>query len=469
MPSHWHVYIADILYPLSKFQVMTEGTYKQLFYNSPVPMYVFDGRTFDFYAVNEAALAKYGYSEAEFLRMKATDIRPADDIDAFQKINRDEVPEQYNDFGRWRHIKKNGEVFYVRIYAHTAEVEEKRVRVVAAIDIDRKVRTELELARKSSEITRILERTTDGFYALNRDWEVTYFNKVAEEVLGCSREEIIGRNLWDFFPGSRQTRFYTEYQRVMKEGVNVHFEEYYAPLQVWGSMNVYPTEEGIVVYFVDITEQKKIQEKIARDEENLRAIINNTSDLIWSIDRDYQFISVNNAFQNRIDSKTGRRTLQLRPGDFSTGIMDEWEGYYRRSFAGEAFTIIRSDTNEGQVVFEEISFSPIMDNKTGKVTGVSCFARDITKQFVYTQMIEKQNERLKQIAWIQSHELRAPVANIIGLVSLVNETDPADPENRALLSSLKEATLKLDDIVRRITEQTVIVSDIEEGINKARD
>ncbi len=438
---------------------MTEGTYKQLFHNSPVPMYVFDDSTFDFYAVNEAAIQQYGYTEAEFLRMKAIDIRPPDEIASFQNANMD-VPERYIDFGRWRHIKKNGEVFYVHIYGHTTEFEGKKVRVVLAIDIDRTVRTESEVKTKTRQISSILESITDGFYALNRNWEVTYFNKTAERVLGCTREEIIGKNFWEFFADSREGRFYTEYERVMNEGVSVHFEEFYAPLKVWGSMHVYPAEEGIVVYFVDVTEQKKIQEQIARDEENLRAIINNTSDLIWSIGLNYDFISANDAFWDRLELKTGRRTSKLTGGDFDQETQDEWGVYYKRSFSGEAFKIIRDDNIEGRVIFEEISFNPILD-KNRQVVGVSCFARDITKQYLYTQMIEKQNEQLKQIAWIQSHELRAPVANILGLVPLFNKANITDPINLELLSLIEDATTRIDEIVRRITEQTVTVKDIE--------
>lgn len=443
---------------------MINDPYKQLFFSSPVPMYIFDDKTFDFYAVNEAAIHQYGYTENEFLSKKATDIRPPEEIDSFYKANTN-VPEKYTDFGRWRHIKKNGEIFYVHIYTHNTEFEGKKVRVVLAIDIDRKVRTELELKKKNQEITNILESITDGFYALNRNWEVTYFNKTAEKVLGCTREEILGKNLWEFFPDSKKGRFYEEYERVMNEGVTVHFEEFYTPLKVWGSMHVYPAEDGIAVYFVDVTEQKKIQEKISRDEENLRAIINNTSDLIWSIGQNYDFISANNAFWERLELKTGRRTSRFISGDFDQETLNEWQVYYTRSFSGEAFKIVREDNMEGRVIFEEISFNPILDKKR-QVVGVSCFARDITKQHLYTQMIEKQNEQLKKIAWIQSHQLRVPVANILGLVPPFNKENIDDPANAGVLSLVEKEAIKLDEIVRKITEQTITVKDIETDFNR---
>jgi PAS domain S-box-containing protein len=446
--------------------VMAEETYKQLFHNSPVPMYIYDEKTFAFCAVNEAALRQYGYSEPDFLDMNAMNIRPAEDIAQFCAANVN-VPERYMDFGRWRHIRKNGEIFYVHIYAHTTKFKRKRVRLVLAIDIDGKVKTESELEKKDQEIASILESTTDGFYALSRNWEVTYFNKKAEQVLGCAREEIIGKNLWDFFPESRAGSFYTEYERVMSHRVSVHFEEYYAPLGVWASMHVYPTHEGIVVYFVDITGQKRMQEKISNDKENLRAIINNTSDLIWSVDSNYDFISANSAFWKRLELKTGRQTLELLSDDFDKKTLEEWKGYYKRSFSGEAFRIVRCGTLGADLIFEDISFNPILDN-SDMVVGVSCFARDITKQYQHIQMIEKQNEQLKQISWIQSHELRVPVANILGLVPLFNKVNLADPINLEVLSLMEQASIKLDGTIRKINQQTITIKDIDEGTTRKR-
>lgn len=103
---------------------------------------------------------------------------------------------------------------------------------------------------------------------------------------------------------------------AMTKRVSVHFEELYAPLGVWGLMNVYPTKNGIAVYFVDITEQKKIQEKIYNDGQNLRAIINNTHDLIWSVDRQSQIITGNQAFWDRVKELTGKNEDEVTNDDF---------------------------------------------------------------------------------------------------------------------------------------------------------
>ena len=363
------------------------------------------------------------------------------------------MPDSYFDFGYWRHQRKNLETFYVQIYAQTTEFEGRKVTIVTAIDVVQKVKVEKTLSEKNAEIADILESITDGFYALNNKWEITYFNKTAERVLCCKREDVLGKNIWDYFPCSTEGRFYEEYQRAMTERVSIQFEECYAPLGVWGAISVYPTPDGIAVYFVDITEQKKIQEKIYNDEQNLRAIIDNTKDVIWSINRDYQFISSNTAFWKRMKEKFGTQEDAFTTSKFDKEMFKEWAEYYERAFAGESFRIVRINEIAGKTSYEEISFNPIR-NKQQEVIGISCFARDITEQYLYLQKIEKQNEQLKKIAWVQSHELRLPVANILGLSSLLDLERCGDPSNREVLELMINSTGQLDQIIRKIINYT---------------
>jgi len=427
----------------------TRDDYRRLFKEVPVPMFIFDSRDFRFLAVNTAATVQYGYSEKEFLQLKITDVRPPEEVPAFLAAVGN-VPERYADAGRWLHQKKNGETFYVRIFSHHIVFDGVPAKQTLVVDIDQKVRTERALAEKSAELENILDSITDGFYALNSKWEVTFINKAAELALACTREEIIGKNLWDFFPNSRDGMFYAEYERAMKERVSVHFEELYAPLGVWGSMNVYPTKDGIAVYFVDITEQKKIQEKIYNDGQNLRAIINNTRDLIWSVDRAAHIITGNQAFWDRVKELTGKGEDEVTNADFVQERVLVFFESYERAFSGEAFSIVRQRETGGKQVYEELSFNPIRDVHN-EVIGVNCLLRDITESQRHLHKIEDQNKRLREIAWIQSHRVRAPLASILGLVQLC---ELGDSSNAEVLPMLKRAAGDLDQVIMEITTLT---------------
>lgn len=79
--------------------------------------------------------------------------------------------------------------------------------------------------------------------------------------------------------------------------------------------------------------------------------------------------------------------------------------------------------------------------------------QDVTEQQQYLQMLEAQNEKLKEIAWIQSHKVRGPVANILGLTELLNMDEPADPDNLKVLEDIHKAADSLDHIVRSLIDK----------------
>jgi len=423
--------------------------YKRLFYGIPTPMYIYDERTFRFLAVNNSAIEQYGHTREEFLQMKLTDIRPPEEVPALLKSHK-ALPKGHFNAGRWLHVNKSGQRFYVEVYTHHTVFEGSDARQVLIVNIDEKMRTEQILTEKSAELENILDSITDGFYALNHHWEVTFINKAAQQALSCTREEITGKNLWDFFPHSLEGRFYPEYNRAMTERVSLHFEELYAPLGVWGSMNVYPTRDGIAVYFVDITERKKIQEKIYNDGQNLRAIINNTRDLIWSVDRQSQIITGNNAFWDRVKELTGKSEGEVVEADFVQDRLKVFFDSYERAFKGEAFSLIRQREFGGRLVYEELSFNPIRDLRE-EVIAVNCFLRDITESQEYLHKIEDHNKRLKEIAWLQSHRMRAHVANILGLTQLCKLEDSPNAETIPMIKKVAE---ELDQVIKEITALT---------------
>jgi len=423
--------------------------YQRLFYDLPTPMYIFDSQTLRFLVVNNAATDQYGYSRKEFLNLKITDIRPQEEVPALLEII-EQIPEHYLDAGRWLHQNRIGETFYVHIYTHFITFNGKAAVQVLTINIDQKVKAEMALKEKSEELADVLESITDGFYTLDKDWSFTYVNKEYERLLKRKREEVLGKNIWELFPYVKELRFYREYHYALSEQVSVHFEEYNPNNGMWLSANAYPTKNGLAIYFRDITEEKQMREKIYNNEHNLRAIINNTRDLIWSVDVEFNIIAGNQAFWDRVELITGKTENNITNADFEQEMMKLFLDNYDRAFKGEAFSTIRQIELGGQHSFEELSFNPIRDQQQ-QVIGVNCYLRDITEQQQHLDRIEKQNQRLREIAWIQSHRVRAPVASILGLAQLCNLEDPSYTE---IIPKLKVSAEKLDEIIREITGLT---------------
>lgn len=95
----------------------SEARYRQLFESNPHPMWVYDAETLGFLAVNDAAVARYGYSRDEFLRMTIADIRPPEDVGALADAIR-ALPPGLHPGGAWRHRWKDGTVRDVEVESH---------------------------------------------------------------------------------------------------------------------------------------------------------------------------------------------------------------------------------------------------------------------------------------------------------------------------------------------------------------
>src|SRR5438477_1162476 len=81
-----------------------------------------------------------------------------------------------------------------------------------------------DLVKSARTMTNILEKTTDGFFAVDSEWKLTYLNAEAETMLDCKRDEVLGRVLWQQFPALIGSVFQRNYERVMAEQVAIEFE-----------------------------------------------------------------------------------------------------------------------------------------------------------------------------------------------------------------------------------------------------
>src|SRR5690242_9715522 len=99
----------------------------------------------------------------------------------------------------------------------------------------------------------ILENVTDAFFALDREWRFTFVNREAERLLARSREELLGRNIWDEFTDAVGSTFDHNYRHAMETGESVQFEALYVPLGLWVEVRAYPAQDQLIVYFRDIS------------------------------------------------------------------------------------------------------------------------------------------------------------------------------------------------------------------------
>jgi signal transduction histidine kinase len=101
----------------------------------------------------------------------------------------------------------------------------------------------------------------------------------------------------------------------------------------------------------------------------------------------------------------------------------------------------------------EISFNPIFNEKK-EVTGIGCFARNITDRLKIEKAIVDQNERLRHIASLTSHELRRPVASMLGLINIMDRANFYNPDNKEIIEHLLTVGNEIDEVIRLIVDKT---------------
>ena len=114
-------------------------------------------------------------------------------------------------------------------------------------------------------IYNIIERVNDGIVALDSQWCYTYLNSRAVDMLQCgSADKLIGKHIWTEFPDGINQPFYKAYHKALETQQPIIFEDYYPPWDQWFENRIYPSKDGLTIYFTDITLRKQAEVTIQR-------------------------------------------------------------------------------------------------------------------------------------------------------------------------------------------------------------
>jgi len=188
----------------------SEALYKTMFDNNPLPMWVYELQTLAFMAVNDAAVAHYGYNRTEFLAMTLRDIRPAEDVPRML----DNIAPDRKAGEHWRHRHKNGDIRLVEITSNPLTFMGRAAKLVLAYDITEREKT-LEQLRKLSQA---VAQSPESIVITNLNAEIEYVNEAFERTTGYLAHEVIGQNPEFLQSGKTPKRTYEDLWAAMTQG-----------------------------------------------------------------------------------------------------------------------------------------------------------------------------------------------------------------------------------------------------------
>jgi PAS domain S-box-containing protein len=384
---------------------------------------------------NEGARRINGYSRQEILGQHFSNFYPPEDVERGKperELREAETHGVYEEEG-WR-VRKDGSTFWASVLITALRDEAGRLLGFAKVtrDISERKKAEEEQLRESHRRTEdILESITEAFLALDREWRISYLNgrtlRRFRQAKGgeLTREDFVGKNLWEVFPDVVGTMVYEKYHEAMREQRFVRFETYYPPTDAWYEGNLYPFEEGLAVYSPDITERKRAEDQLRYHAD----LLENIHDTVMATDEHFLLTAWNKGAEQMYgwtaDEVLGRDVREVLPTETS----EEQRAQNIRELAetgrlrAEAIWYRKDRT---PVYAEALAIA--LRGEQGQITGYLGIHRDITERKRAEQEKEKRTHQQAVVAELgltalANDDLQALMDAIVALVAQTLDTE----------------------------------------------
>ena len=273
---------------------------------------------------------------------------------------------------------------------------------------------------------------------------------------------VVGRDIFEVTPLYAHEKMANALQSVFNEGQAV---KYYSEGETLGAYRYYDnylspikneTGEIVSVYFRsrEITAQKLAEKVLLDSERKLKTVYENSIQILTILDLDRKFIWFNRNALLRSPSVLGR---PLVLGTAAETYIEESQralfiSNFNKAVAGQEVTYLREVNLKPEIIFIEYTLSPILED--GLVVGVSLTGMNVTKHKKYEDYLKsinvelvKQNERLNQYSYIISHNLRGPIATLMGLVAIFEQCKDDPAQVKEVIELIKKSSVNLDTII----------------------
>ncbi|MDI9864184.1 PAS domain S-box protein [Flectobacillus sp. DC10W] len=335
---------------------------------------------------------------------------------------------------------------------------------IYAKNIDEQKKAELALEYLKTTYESLINNISDSICLLDTNFKLIQFNTHFQKSisLNIGKEINIGDDFREYLFPKETDAFYTQFNsaisgKTVEDEICVH--DIYGKT-IWILSKMYPVYDknqsiiGVCLVAINISAKKKMELAILENEQRFRKIIETAPVPIVIVDKKMKIQLVNPETEKIFNYESKELLDQdiniLIPKRFHSNHAQYQQQYIQapqmyRMGIGRFTPAITKDGIEKIV---EVSLNSFRVNDE---TFILAIIQDVTKRIEHETQLENQVETLEKIAWQQSHEMRKPVANILGLVQLI-EYDKA--YNPLLINQLHQTTKELDDVIHKIVNLT---------------
>jgi PAS domain S-box-containing protein len=333
----------------------------------------------------------------------------------------------------------------------------------------------------SEQPTRILESITDAFVAVDDEWTLTYVNAQAEAFLERAREDLLGRTLWNEFPEAMGSTFEKKYERAVAENTTVEFVEHYPPLDRWFEVKAFPFDDGLSIYFDDVTDRMEARESLRRERDLTEAVMDTSIAAVVIVDASGRISFANEPASTilgtDVDALTGRshrETGTLRALDGTPLPPGDWP-FERILETGEPLSEQRYvfEGDDGDPRYISVNGAPLRDPDDA-IRQVVFSIEDITGQVRHERELKAAKEEAERANRLKSaflanvsHDVQTPLSSIVNHADLLRME--AGDEHQDRIDLIKRSSTRLLDTLESVLDLSRLEAGAVEATPEAID
>ncbi|WP_423148658.1 PAS domain S-box protein [Rubrolithibacter danxiaensis] len=423
------------------------------FFNLSQEFFCIAGNDGYFKRINDSFIKALGYTEEELLSRPFNEfIHPDDYQPTSQELELISAEKKVSHCVN-RYRCKDGH--YIWLSWNGSRINNTPFIFSSARDITEHKEIERQHNLAAERLHAILNKFNEGYINLNKDWIITAFNPAAVRISQYPPEKLLNAYFWDLFEEGSFSK--KKLKKALEENVPITFEEFSPRIKRWKRVTVYPYDGALTLFYTDITEQRIAQENLKLSNERYQLVNKATNEAIYDWNILENVLYWGEGYERILGYKEYSCNLsewaqRIHPQDLE-GIENSiekavlqtdvqyWQQEYRYKRIDDTYAVI-------------VDRGYILRNESGEAVRMVGAMQDISKNKENEYKILQQNERLQQIAQINSHDIRKPLANILGILDMLQEHKV--DTSAELLELLKKSGVELDEMVREISKKTVL-------------